>query len=43
MLTNFLVNKYELVRIVRRGFSWQEQSFNFQVEDTLRLRQAIGS
>ncbi|HEM8507388.1 toxin [Citrobacter koseri] len=40
---NFLVEKYELVRIDRRGFSWQEQSSHLQVIDILRARQAIGS
>lgn len=40
---NFLVDKYELVRIDRRGFSWQEQSPYLQVVDILRARQAIGS
>lgn len=40
---NFLVDKYELVRIDRRGFSWQEQSSYLQVVDILRARQAIGS
>ncbi|HEM6671108.1 TPA: toxin [Citrobacter koseri] len=40
---NFLVEKYKLVRIDRRGFSWQEQSSHLQVIDILRARQAIGS
>ncbi|MEH5746786.1 TA system toxin CbtA family protein [Atlantibacter hermannii] len=39
---NFLVDKYELVRIDRRGFSGQEQSSYIQVVDILRARQAIG-
>lgn len=40
---NFLVKKYELVRIDRRRFSWQEQSPYLQVVDILWARQAIGS
>ncbi|HCD7238312.1 TA system toxin CbtA family protein [Klebsiella oxytoca] len=40
---NFLVDKYELVRTDRRGFSWQEQSPYLQVVDILWARQAIGS
>ncbi|UZX55801.1 toxin [Yersinia ruckeri] len=37
---NFLVEKYELVRIDRRGFSWQEQSPYLRAVDILRARQA---
>ena len=40
---NFLVEKYELVRIDRKGFNWQEQSPYLQVVDILRAQQAIGS
>ncbi|APP20563.1 TPA: TA system toxin CbtA family protein [Klebsiella pneumoniae] len=39
---NFLVDKYELVRIDRRGFNWQEQSPYLRAVDILRARQAIG-
>ncbi|MCL6407839.1 toxin [Dickeya dadantii] len=39
---NFLVYKYELVRIDRRGFSWQEQSPYLRAVDILRARQATG-
>ena len=39
---NFLVEKYELVRIDRKGFSWQEQSPYLQAVDILRARQATG-
>ncbi|EEV5966935.1 TPA: toxin [Escherichia coli] len=39
---NFLVDKYELVRIDRRGFSWQEQSPYLRAVDILRARQATG-
>ncbi|EFE0887037.1 TA system toxin CbtA family protein [Escherichia coli] len=39
---NFLVDKYELVRIDRRGFSWQEQSPYLRAVDILRARRAIG-
>ncbi|AUZ64747.1 TA system toxin CbtA family protein [Citrobacter freundii] len=39
---NFLVEKYELVRIDRRGFSWQEQSPYLRAVDILRARQAMG-
>ncbi|CAM8020917.1 Toxin [Atlantibacter hermannii] len=39
---NFLVDKYELVRIDRRGFGWQEQSPYLLAVDILRARQAIG-
>ncbi|EIY1061370.1 toxin [Escherichia coli] len=33
---NFLVDKYELVRIDRRGLSWQEQSSYLRLVDTQR-------
>jgi len=39
---SFLVEKYELVRIDRRGFSWQEQSPYLRAVDILRARQATG-
>ncbi|EOI1390731.1 TPA: toxin [Klebsiella oxytoca] len=39
---NFLVEKYELVRIDRRGFNCQEQSPYLQAVDILRARQATG-
>ncbi|MGM8718854.1 TA system toxin CbtA family protein [Enterobacter kobei] len=39
---NFLVEKYELVRIDRRGLSWQEQSPYLRAVDILRARQATG-
>lgn len=39
---NFLVDKYELVRIDRRGFSWQEQSPYLRAVDILRARQVTG-
>lgn len=39
---NFLVEKYELVRIDREGFSWQEQSPFLTATDILRARRATG-
>ena len=39
---NFLVDKYELVRIDRRGFNWQEQSPYLRAVDILQARQATG-
>ncbi|EAA9689016.1 toxin [Salmonella enterica] len=39
---NFLVEKYELVRIDRRGFNCQEQSPYLQAGDILRARQVTG-
>ena len=39
---NFLVEKYELVRIDRKGFSWQGQSPYLRAVDILRARQATG-
>ncbi|EEX2834695.1 toxin [Escherichia albertii] len=39
---NFLVEKYELIRIDRKGFSWQEQTPYLRAVDILRARQAIG-
>ena len=37
---NFLVERYELVRIDRKGFSWQEQSPFLTATDILRARRA---
>ncbi|WET40154.1 TA system toxin CbtA family protein [Citrobacter enshiensis] len=39
---NFLVEKYELVRIDRKEFSWQKQSSHLRAVDILRARQATG-
>lgn len=39
---NFLVEKYELVRIDRDGFNWQEQSPFLTAVDILRARRATG-
>lgn len=39
---NFLVEKYERVRIDRKGFSWQEQSPYLRAVDILRAQQATG-
>ncbi|HAV2023614.1 TPA: toxin [Citrobacter koseri] len=39
---NFLVDKYELVRIDRRGFHCREQSPYLRAVDILRARQATG-
>ncbi|KGA65872.1 TA system toxin CbtA family protein [Yersinia pseudotuberculosis] len=39
---NFLVDKYDLVRIDRRGFSWQEQTPFLTAVDILRARRATG-
>ena len=39
---NFLVEKYELVRIDRRSFNCQEQSPFIRAVDILRARQATG-
>ena len=39
---NFIVEKYELVRIDRNRFSWQEQSPYLRAVDILRARQAMG-
>ena len=38
---NFLVEKYELVRIDRKGFSWQKQSPFITTVDILRARQTM--
>ncbi|MGI3087303.1 TA system toxin CbtA family protein [Yersinia pseudotuberculosis] len=39
---NFLVERYELVRIDRKGFTWQEQSPFLTATDMLRARRATG-
>lgn len=39
---NFLVERYELVRIDRKGFTWQEQSPFLTATDILRARRAAG-
>ncbi|HGA2242619.1 TPA: TA system toxin CbtA family protein [Enterobacter roggenkampii] len=39
---NFLVEKYELVRIDRKGFPWQEQTPYISVVDILRARRSTG-
>ena len=39
---NFLVDKYELVRIDRKGFSWQEQTPYLSVVDIRRARRSTG-
>lgn len=39
---NFLVEKYELVRIDRRGFSWQEQTPYLTIIDIMRARRHLG-
>lgn len=39
---NFLVERYELVRIDRKGFTWQEQTPFLTAIDILRARRATG-
>ncbi|WP_233959981.1 TA system toxin CbtA family protein [Pectobacterium versatile] len=39
---NFLVERYELVRIDRNGFNWQEQSPFLTAVDVLRARRTTG-
>lgn len=39
---NFLVECYELVRIDRKGFTWQEQSPFLTATDILRARRVTG-
>ena len=39
---NFIVEKYGLVRIDRKGFSWQEQTPYISVADILRARRSTG-
>ncbi|MDA8518897.1 TA system toxin CbtA family protein [Citrobacter sp. Igbk 16] len=39
---NFLVEKYGLVRIDRKGFSWQEQTPYLSAVDIFRARRSTG-
>ncbi|WP_336658218.1 TA system toxin CbtA family protein [Leclercia adecarboxylata] len=39
---NFLVERYELVRTDRKGFTWQEQTPFVTATDILRARRATG-
>ncbi|HDL7825275.1 TPA: toxin [Yersinia enterocolitica] len=39
---NFLVERYELVRIDRKGFTWLEQTPFLTATDILRARRAAG-
>jgi len=39
---NFLVEKYELVRIDRKGFTWQEQTPFLTATDIFRAKRATG-
>ncbi|AXF62358.1 toxin [Leclercia sp. W6] len=39
---NFLVEKYGLVRIDRKGFSWQEQTPYISIVDILQARRSTG-
>jgi len=39
---NFLVERYELIRTDRKGFTWQEQTPFLTAIDILRARRAIG-
>ncbi|AJJ66993.1 ypjf toxin protein [Yersinia intermedia] len=39
---NFLVERYELIRIDRKGFTWQEQSPFLTATDIIRARRATG-
>ncbi|MGM7902153.1 TA system toxin CbtA family protein [Yersinia enterocolitica] len=39
---NFLVERYELVRTDRKGFTWQEQTPFLTATDILRARRATG-
>lgn len=39
---NFLVEKYELVRVDHRGFSWQEQAPYLTIVDIMRARRHLG-
>ena len=39
---NFLVERYELVRIDCKGFTWQEQTPFLAATDILRARRATG-
>lgn len=39
---NFLVEKYELVRVDRSGFGWQEQTPYLTIIDIMRARSDLG-
>ncbi|MCU6359076.1 toxin [Enterobacter quasiroggenkampii] len=39
---NFLVEKYELVRIDHRGFTWNEQTPYLTIIDIMRARRDLG-
>ncbi|WP_316429729.1 TA system toxin CbtA family protein [Klebsiella oxytoca] len=39
---NFLVERYELVRTDRKGFTWQEQTPFLTATDILRAKRATG-
>ena len=39
---NLLVEKYELVRIERKGLSWQDQSPYLTIVDIMRARRDLG-
>ncbi len=39
---NFLVERYELIRTDRKGFTWQDQTPFLTAIDILRARQATG-
>ncbi|ROW35969.1 toxin [Citrobacter europaeus] len=39
---NFLVEKYELVRIDHKGFQWQQQSPFISVVDIMQARRSTG-
>lgn len=39
---NFLVERYELVRIDRKGFTWQEQTPFLTATDILKAKRATG-
>jgi len=39
---NFLVEKYQLVRIDRKGFSWQEQTPFLTASDIVRAKRITG-
>ncbi|MFV8770652.1 TA system toxin CbtA family protein [Yersinia enterocolitica] len=39
---NFLVERYELVRTDRKGFTWQEQTPYLTATDILRAKRATG-
>lgn len=39
---NFLVERYELIRTDRKGFTWQEQAPFLTVTDILRAKRATG-